>query len=455
MISRVIIGALLVVSTTAQLDSVFSVDELLKIDQNHVSRVQDAHKDGLKAAYHASRLVAWKPSAYGSSTKAAFCSSVTDQLKTASKLTDASYGIQALATLGCKQPKIAASAVDLVKEAITSKSLTKLYAAVSAADALDTLGQGITVDYSSVVKTVTKLQQSDGKFKQSSSKSSSALYAGMAYHVLAIAFPHVKREQAAVSSISRVVEKIDSLLAAAEGSEASDLSLGTTDRLATTSIVISGALRLATVSSDEIAVTLEQLTAFGSFLISHVTVPDVSTLFYVLNGLEGLNNSSVGKVVALQLTNARLSNTKGGKGDQLQVFLSEVFGAPVNGATIVLKSAIDASSGDELPSMNDQVRLSPPPVPIPALHTVSNRATLCQRQPCHQFTVSQPALSSITCMSSGPARRRQGRVLSGLPVWQPRPGRVPADLPSAVGCLRVPGGGCGPPDSHYRSRQAG
>lgn len=192
MILRGILLGCTVALASAQLESVFSVEELQRIDPQHVSRVQSAHKDSLKAAFHASTIMAWKPEAYSVQSKAV-CASLSSKLRGASKLTEVSYGLQAWALMNCGKKAVPDSAVEAVQNAVTSKSVSKLYAAVMAAEALEKIGLPIDVDYKAIVKSVVKLQRSDGTFKPSSSKATgSALTAGMAYHVLAAAFEHVK-----------------------------------------------------------------------------------------------------------------------------------------------------------------------------------------------------------------------------------------------------------------------
>ena len=181
------------------------------------------------------------------------------------------------------------------------------------------------MDWASITGDVAKLMASDGTFSDSPGGEQSVFNAGMAYSILAASWKAVKGDSSATSHIRSVTSTIGVLLQGADGSEYSELSLGSgEDRLAATSLVLSSALKLASVSGEDVDVQVEQVAGFANFLLQHRHSANLRSIGQVVIGLRAVasNKVAVPLTVQLPVTSFSLGST-----DDVVVTVTDVFGA--------------------------------------------------------------------------------------------------------------------------------
>jgi hypothetical protein len=295
------------------------------------------------SAWHASRIVALT----GGQPPKGACGTATDLLNGASKLADVAYALGALDGFGCAAVELPSSATAALEKARSAKSMNRLYYASIADAALVGLGVegGAGLDADVVVAAAGALAAGDGLFKASASKTASALYTGMAYHVIAHFLPATESADAREAALD-ALSGVASVLATGEGSEDTTLELGEGDKLAATSLVISGMLRLAAAAGEGLDVDAVQVSAYAEYIMSWKGVDKAATQSYVLQALHALSSTSaVPQPVVVELLNPTVR--LGAADVSMRVSVTTLLGtaADVSGVTVVSVSQAGRALG--------------------------------------------------------------------------------------------------------------
>lgn len=324
----------------AQLTSVYSDADLSGAAQAATSLLTtDGASIAPADAYFASVVLSQAKSP--KSKPAAACASLASTLSSSASLSigDLSYGLRAAYNLGCLQKtQVDDSVVSSLQKGLESSSLADLFHAVSALPVASNKGAKIDVSWKELVAVVAKLLESDGHFRDSAKSPASALSAAHAYHILAAAYPSVKSSKQDAEKIKTVTESIGSLLQSAAGSEDTSLDLGDgEEKLLTTALAVSGALKLADVTGVDVDAQGEQLAAFGAFFLQHRHVQDAAIAGQLITGLRALASNPVVVPLAVTLETSTLAH---GSADPVVVSVTNVFGAFATDADVILDSAM-------------------------------------------------------------------------------------------------------------------
>ena len=267
-------------------------------------------------------------------------------------LTDLAFALRAGYNLGCLKKKyvVGEHVVAALQAGLESSSLTDIYAAVTALPVASARGGRVDVAWGSVAGDVLALLQPDGAFKMSRSSRPSALAAGYAYHILASAWDDLKASSDDLSRVRAAVSSIGSLLATADvsGDDDSALSFGEgEDRLWTTSLLVSGALKLATVSGEDVDLQADQVAGFAEFLLQHRHSSSPFVIGQIVIGLRAVASNSVAIPLAVSLDKTSMS---AGSNEPVTVSVTDVFGEFATAAEVTADSV--SRSGSSRPVMS-------------------------------------------------------------------------------------------------------